>query len=417
MKIEITPSTLHGTLQAPASKSVVVRALIASLLCRGTSILKGYTACNDAEAAIGVIKSLGATVVEKGREIHITGSLPAVPQLNPITLHCGESGLASRIIAPLSLSFSQTVNIHGEGSLLKRPFDVLQQPMIQLGVQCVTQNGRLPVQISGTLHAAEITVDGSDGSQFLSGFLMALPLLQGNSVIHVNNLQSKPYIDLTIEVLQAFGIYIEHKNYRQFYIKGGQHYCACQYTLEGDWSGASCLLVAGAVAGSIEIKGLKAVSQQADKAMVEVLKTAGATVTQTADTVKVTQNQLHAFDFDATHCPDLFPALAVLAANCKGISRIEGTNRLATKESNRALTLQTELANIGVKVDLQDNTMTVYGDNILGGSTFAHNDHRIAMAMAVAGLTAQTPVTISGADCVNKTYPEFFNDLKSIQTK
>ena len=410
----IYPSSIKGNIQAPASKSVVQRVLAAALLSNGTSVLNGYTSCDDAYVAMSIIKHLGAIIHKSGRELKIEGCAPIIQQAILTELHCGESGLSSRLFAPISVLFSNNVELQGEGSLIKRPFNIMDKPFKQLNVNFESNNGFLPLRLIGQLKAGRIQVDGSTGSQFISGLLMTLPLLAQNSVIEVSQLQSKPYIDLTIEVLKAFGVEVEHTNYEEFYIRGNQQYTAAKYNIEGDWSGASCLLVAGAVAGHIEVSGLKAVSQQADKAILDVLKLTGATVTETDNSVTVTKNNLHAFEFDATHCPDLFPALAVLAANCKGISYIDGTKRLVNKESNRALTLQTEMANIGVKVEIENNRMLVYGDEIYGGDTFAHNDHRIAMAMAVAGLTAKKTITIAGTECVNKSYPNFFDDLQSI---
>ena len=411
---KIYSSKIQGKLQAPASKSVVQRALAAALLCDGTSTLSNFTSCDDAEAAIAIIKALEATVCENGRELKVT-SKGAIKHTSALKLYCGESGLSSRLFAPISLLFGNKIELNGEGSLLKRPFTVMESSFAQLGVSCTTFNNFLPLQLEGKIKSGNIKLDGSSGSQFLSGLLMTLPLLQGDSMIEVDNLQSKPYIDLTIEVLKSFGISIEHDNYSIFSIKGGQQYEASDYAIEGDWSGASCLLVAGAVAGSIEINNLNASSSQADKVIVDVLKSVGAAIYQTENSIKVSKNVLLPFEFDARHCPDLFPALAALAANCEGISRIIGINRLVNKESNRALTLQTELNNVGINVEFEGDSMLVHGGQIKGGQIFAHNDHRIAMAMAVTGLTAQNEVVIDGVECVAKSYPTFFKDLKSIQ--
>ncbi|MDR1054456.1 MAG: 3-phosphoshikimate 1-carboxyvinyltransferase [Prevotellaceae bacterium] len=411
----INPSTINGTIQAPASKSIVQRVLAAALLSNGSSTLTGFTTCDDAEAAIGIVKSLGAIVTQNNRIVNVSGNAPRIQESLTKVLYCGESGLSARLFAPVSLLFSNNVLLEGEDSLLKRPFTMMETPFRQLGVECKLNNAFLPLRLLGSLKPGKLELDGSGGSQFLSGLLMALPLLNTDSTIQVVNLQSKPYIDLTIEVLQLFGISISHSNYEVFYIEGNQQYIACEYAIEGDWSAASCLLVAGAIAGSVGITGLKRESQQADKAIVDVLKSVGAKLIVSADTVQVTKNELYAFEFDASHCPDLFPALAILAANCSGISCIAGINRLVNKESNRALTLQTELAKTGIKLEFEGNSMLVYGGQIAGGEISAHDDHRIAMAMAVAALAAQTPVSICGAKCVDKSYPAFFEDLKLLK--
>ena len=245
---------------------------------------------------------------------------------------------------------------------------------------------------------------------------MSLPLAKSDTVFTVNDLKSIPYIDMTIDVLQSFGIEVKHNGYAEFFVEGNQSYVPRVYNIEGDWSGASCLLVAGAVAGSISIGNLNPLSRQADVAIIEALSRAGAGIETTTDSVTVSRpDYLAAFEFDATNCPDLFPALAALAANCDGESVITGTRRLKHKESDRAVTLSTEFAKMGIEIDIsQDDVMRIKGAKMMSASVESHNDHRIAMSLAVAALNADGGVSIDGATAVDKSYPLFWDDLAAV---
>ncbi|MDR1340321.1 MAG: 3-phosphoshikimate 1-carboxyvinyltransferase [Prevotellaceae bacterium] len=423
MNITVQPSRISGKIPAPCSKSVAQRVFAASLLSGGETVISGYTESDDSLAAMEIIKKLGAEI-EPANSPVIKGNPPShkVAKLN---INCGESGLSSRLFAPLSLLYSGDVTISGTGSLLKRPFSrLMKYPFEQMGVKYSDKNGNLPVNLQGQLSAKEIIVDGSGGSQFLSGILMTLPLLSGDSIVKVLNLKSKPYIDLTVNVASGFGIEIVNENYEIFGVKGRQSYSCKSFNIEGDWSGASCLLVAGAIAGTVEVTNLDYRSNQADKKIVEVLKSAGADVELKASSVKVSKNELKSFSFDASDSPDLFPALAALAANCEGVSRIKGVNRLSAKESNRAETLKSEFAKTGVKIDCNENEdiMSVEGHKTISGiknvRIDSHNDHRIAMSMAVGTiglLDSGSKIVIENADCVNKSYPGFWNDIEKIK--
>jgi 3-phosphoshikimate 1-carboxyvinyltransferase len=424
MNVTIQPSEINGKIPAPCSKSVAQRAFAASLLNGGETVVSGYTESDDSLAAMEIIKTLGADVNfhEQNDNLTIKGNPPA-RKTGKINLNCGESGFSSRLFAPLSLLYSDDVTLSGRGSLLKRPFaELMQQPFEQMGVEYSDNNGYLPVNLQGQLSARETVVDGSGSSQFLSGILMTLPLLDGDSVVKVLNLTSKPYIDLTINVASKFGVKIENDNYRIFHIKGNQHYRCDSFHIEGDWSGASCLLVAGAIAGTVEVTNLDFQSNQADKHIAEILELTGADVEIKSSSVKVSRNELKSFVFDASNSPDLFPALVALAANCEGVSRIKGVERLLSKESNRAETLQSEFGKIGVKIELCDDFMIIEGSKAKIGlknvTINSHNDHRIAMSMATGALgllDSGSKIIIENADCVNKSYPKFWNDIESIR--
>ncbi|MDR1895346.1 MAG: 3-phosphoshikimate 1-carboxyvinyltransferase [Prevotellaceae bacterium] len=415
LQLTIHPSGVKGAVAAPASKSVAQRAIAASLLVHGETVVTGYTESDDSLAALDIIQNLGARVAFD-KELKINGNPPA-GKLRQISLNCGESGLSSRLFAPLSLLYSRDVTINGRGSLLQRPFGSLMKCAFeQMGIKYGDIDGRLPVRLCGELSAKELIIDGSHGSQFLSGVLMTLPLLSHDSIVTVRNLRSKPYIDLTLEVLSRFGIEVRHSDYEVFRIKGKQTCRSGDFHIEGDWSGASCLLVAGAIAGDVEMVNLNCDSHQADRRIMEVLKTVGAVIEINNLSVKVSKNELHPFTFDATDSPDLFPALVALAVNCHGVSEIKGISRLSTKESNRALTLQSEFNKLGSTIELRNDYMIIHGARrITGAFVNSHNDHRIAMALATAALNSASPVTINNAECVNKSYPCFWKDMEKVK--
>ena len=410
--ITIHPGAVRGELNAPASKSVVQRALAAALLNKGKCTIKSYSPCDDAEAAIGIIETLGATVDVQQDTLTVTSAGPIMTNA-PLRLNCGESGLSSRLFAPVSMLFCSDATLTGRGSLLKRPFAPLMRKVFeQTGLSYSDSNGMMPIHLKGLLQGGTIELDGSGGSQFLSGLLMTLPLLPQESQIRVHNLQSKPYIDLTVDIAAQFGVEIRHSDYEVFDIRGGQRYSGESIDVEGDWSGASCLLVAGATAGSLTVRNLSLDSMQADKQLIDALRLAGAVVTVGDKFVNLSRGgNLRAFDFDARHCPDLFPALVALAASCSGTSSIKGVGRLATKESDRAATLVSEYSKLGLAISVKDDRMLITGGRLTGGKVHSHNDHRIAMSLAVAALSAETPTTITGAECVNKSYPGFWKEM------
>ena len=267
------------------------------------------------------------------------------------------------------------------------------------------------------MQGGEIDVDGSVSSQFVTGLLLSLPLADNDTVINVAGAVSKPYLDMTIDTAARFGVAIEHNDYEQFYIAGGQSYTPTDYAVEGDWSAAAMLLVAGAVAGEVTVKNLSMLSKQADVAVCDALVRAGAELTTEDNTVTAAHRELRGFEFDATNCPDLFPALATLAAAAEGESRIVGTRRLEHKESNRAEAIRKEFGKIGIEVDLSEpNVMKITGGKITGGvEVESYGDHRMAMTLAVAALLSDREITIKGAECVSKSYPDFFETLSMLR--
>ena len=406
----LEPSAIKGTLKAPASKSMTQRAIAAALLADGQSIIHNPSYCDDSLAAMSIAVGLGARVEPQVNELKINGS--AV--LKEPKLNCGESGLAIRMFSPIAALYPAEIKMVGANSLKKRPMFMIEEALNQLGVKCTSSGGFLPLTIEGPIVGGHCEIDGSISSQLLTGLLMALPLAAGNSEIRVNNLKSKPYIDMTIQILKSFGISVENRDYSLFRIQGNQKYIPQSYTVEGDWSGGAFLLVAGAINGQLCVRGLRSDSMQSDKLIVNALENAGAHIISGENQIEITRSELKAFEFDATESPDLFPPLVALASYCEGISTIKGVSRLIYKESDRAKALQEEFSKMGIKIEINDDLMFVIGGKPQGARVESHDDHRIAMAIAVASLGATGKVSIRDSQCIAKSYPGFFDDLRRV---
>lgn len=420
MKAIIAPSKLKGTITAPASKSSMQRACAAALIRKGKTVLSNPGMSNDDKAALNIIRQLGARYEVNGDKIVIDSSgVNAVGD----NIDCHESGLSIRMFTSIAALSDKKITVKGSGSLAKRPMDFFDEVLPQLGVEVKSNNGYLPLEIKGPLQPKNITVDGSLSSQYLTGLLFAYAAADAKDVsIKVKNLSSRPYVDLTLKVLEAYGLKVpENRNYEEFYFRDSKVYgqpSTINYTVEGDWSGGAFLLVGSAIAGNVNIKGLDLSSTQADRAVLQALMQAGTNISIRAEEMEIKESKLKAFHFNATDCPDLFPPLVALASYCEGTTVIEGTKRLTHKESNRALTLQEEFGKMGVKIQLQNDQMLIQGNpKLKGEEVSSHNDHRIAMATAVAGLKADKEMIVSGAEAVNKSYPQFWEHIKTLGAK
>ena len=420
MKAVVSPSKLKGIITAPASKSSMQRACAAALIRHGETVLCNPGTSNDDKAALNIITQLGAAYEVQGDKIIIRSN--GVKALGD-TINCHESGLSIRMFTSIAALSDKKITVIGSGSLSKRPMDFFDEVLPQLAVQVKTNEGYLPLEITGPLQPKNILVDGSLSSQYLTGLLFAYSAANANDVtIKVKNLSSRPYVDLTLKVLEAHDLKVlENKSYEEFYFSGSMvnnRQLTVNYTVEGDWSGGAFLLVGAAIAGDVIVKGLDLSSTQADKAVLQALMQAGANISIREEEMEIKESKLKAFHFNATDCPDLFPPLVALASYCDGTTVIEGTNRLTHKESNRALSLQQEFGRMGVQIKLQDDLMLIEGNSqVKGGEVSSHNDHRIAMATAVAGLKADKELVIAGADAVDKSYPQFWDHIQSLGAK
>lgn len=413
----VSLGSANGTITPPSSKSYAQRAIALALLAEGRTTLRNIEFCKDTRSAISCIEALGAKVTYLDEStIAIDGGLHPVTD----TLMVGESGLATRLFTPIASLNSTPICIKGEGTLLHRPMMMMIEPLRRLGVEVRDGGGHLPIEVKGPIHGGNIEVDGSFSSQFITGLLLALPLAKEDTTLHVRSAVSTPYIDMTIDTAKRFGVEIMHHegDYSEFYIEGGQKYTPADLAIEGDWSGASTMLVAGAISGRVTVKNLSTLSKQADTAICRALERAGAGIIIEGDSITVTKRRLRSFTFDATNSPDLFPALAALAAAAHGQSTIIGTQRLLHKESDRAETIRQEYEKLGIEVDIsEENVMKIRGGEIHPATVFSHNDHRIAMSLAVSALRCKGDVTIENAECVEKSYPTFFEDLESITVR
>ena len=446
-------------LSMPVSKSFAQRAIIAAALADGTSHLRGYTPCGDNEAALQVARNLGAEVNVNGNEVTINGISAQLGGLNLPELHVGESGLLTRMLIPVMAQLSpDPVSFTGEKTLLGRPLtgakeimDAFEADVIPLKSDVIPNDTnvipseveespsivRVPLTVKGPLKAGRAEISGKHGSQLISGLLMALPFAEKNSSLIVHEPKSIPYMFITLEVLKKFGIKIGNDmlggpdflasdgdwslcTEMVFKVKGDQKYKAADIDLEGDWSAAANFLVAGAIFGKAELQGLDTTSLQADLSIMDILMDAGASLSQLdgdRGNITVQRAPLKAFRVDASNCPDLFPIVSVLAAFCQGTSRLAGVGRLANKESDRAKAILEMLTQMGVRACVEGDEMVIEGhslaqrllDNCLlkGGLYTSHHDHRMVMALKVASLGADGPISIDDEQCVAKSFPQF----------
>lgn len=407
---------LCGEVTPPCSKSYAQRALAAALLASGRTTLRGIELCRDTLSAIATIKALGAEVeIADDNTLYIDGCLK--PRC--LRLNVGESGLAARLFTPVASLHNEPITIEGEGTLLHRPMAMMVEPLKELGVAVRDGGGRLPIEVCGPMRGGRITVDGSMSSQFVTGLLLSLPLAERDTTIEVVGAVSTPYIDMTLETLERFGVEVMYNegDYSQFYIEGGQSYKPVDYTIESDWSAAATIMVAAAIAGEVTIKNISTLSRQADTAICRALERAGASIIIEENTITVAHRHIEAFEFDATQCPDLFPALVALAAAAEGVSVISGIGRLRGKESDRGEVLRAEYSKLGIDIELDYDAdqMRIVGGPITAAEVDSHDDHRIAMSLAVTALRTSEEITIKNRECVAKSYPSFFDDLELLR--
>lgn len=412
MNVTVNPSVLEGNVVAPPSKSLMQRACIAAFLSDGESVIGNPCLSEDCLHMLDALEQLGAKIHSSEAGIHISrGTIGVSPEVNS-----GESGLGTRLLIPLLASFDKPIKLISEGSMKSRPLDSFLLELPKHGVELKTEvDGQLPWTITGPLQAGNFVLDGEISSQFLSGLLMILPTLDGDSTIEVKNLQSKPYIDLSIEVMEYFGISVLHQDYERFRIPGNQKYKSASIFIDGDWSSAATLFVAAAVASrdTVRIDEVGGDFTQADSVINGALLFAGCRIHREEHNYLVYPGKLRSFLFNANDCPDLFPVLAALAVFGKGPSRISGVSRLIHKESNRALAIQEEFAKAGIKVEIEGDEMIIHPGKVQAAKLSSHNDHRIVMAATILGLGGAS-IVIEGAEAVSKSYPNFFEDLSKL---
>lgn len=408
--IKLTPKNLKGRVNLPSSKSYAHRMLTTAAFSRTESVLLGDFSSEDMSATLRVLTAFGAKFecVEGGVKI-----IPAV-NVERAVADCGESGSTLRFSVPICAALGIETTFIGAKRLGERPMDELLNCLKQHGIN-VIGNG-LPLTISGKLSAGDYKIDGSRSSQYVTGLLLALPLLEGDSTLTVSGQASKAYIDITLDVLSDSGAKIT-KNGDTFFIRGGGYSVIGERKAEGDWSNAAFWTVAGLLGDGISIGNLNPSSRQGDMRVVDLLKQAGGNICWKNGRLTATRSELHSITFDADDIPDAVPAMSVALAAAKGTSVITGVKRLRIKESDRVAAVIDMLTRLGVRAtyDEYDDAIEIDGvPRFNGGTLCSYNDHRLAMAGAVAAIRAKAPITISGAEAVKKSYPAFFADYEGL---
>lgn len=414
--VRVSPGRLEGRVSVPPSKSAAHRAIICAALAEGKSVLQPVAMSNDISATISCIKALGASAALDGDILTVNGiGLHDRCLTESVVLDCGESGSTLRFLIPVAAALGASAEFVGHGRLPQRPIGVFSDCLPQKGISCKTEGG-LPLKISGRLQNGTFSVPGNISSQFITGLLLALPLLDGDSeIILTSPLQSAGYIDMTIDVMKAFGIHVDRTG-AGWKISGGQSYRARSFTIEGDWSQAAFFMTAAALGGRITIDNLDTASSQGDKACMDIYPQFGAHVSENPDgSMTIEGGDLHGTDINAENIPDMVPALAVTAALCEGVTHITGAGRLRIKECDRLAAMTDALTRLGADIRETPDGLIIKGVKTLkGGSVDGCNDHRIVMSMSVASCRCEGDILISDMESINKSYPSFFEDFQKL---
>lgn len=414
MNIKIHPRKLKGSLVVPPSKSLSHRAIIAASLAHGTSVISNVVLSKDILATIEGMKAFGAEITIEDHTLTIVGTKV---QRCKDQIDANESGSTLRFLIPIALVNEEPICFTGKNQLVHRPLDAYFEIFEQLGISYThKQQEYLPLHLHGKLKPDTYYLRGDVSSQFITGLLYALPLLEGDSkIIITTELESKGYIDLTLDILKQFGIIISHQNYKEFYVKGNQSYCPCNYMVEGDYSQVAFFLVAGALGADIKLYGMRKDSYQGDKKIIEDIIKMQGNLRYEEDYICCNPSQTVGTTIDFSQSPDLGPALTVLASLSKGISLFIKASRLRIKECDRITCMRQELEKMGAKIEEFSDGMKIEGVEKLKGAILdSHNDHRVAMALAMASLKTEGDIVIKNAECVSKSFPDFWDVFKAL---
>ena len=414
--VKFSPFVPNGTVNVPPSKSDVHRAIICAAMANGVSRISPVALSNDIKATIGCIKALGADAVLENNVLTVDGT--NMYKNKTALLDCGESGSTLRFFIPIAAVGNINATFVGKGKLPQRPIGIFTEALPKAGTVCKTEGG-LPLEIKGQLKSGIFEIPGNVSSQFITGLLLALPILEGDSeIVLTSPLESVGYIAMTIRTMKQFGVNIQATE-KGWHIKGGQSYKTCDYTTDGDWSQAAFFMVLGAVSGKVTVKGVAKDSTQGDKKCAEILARFGAKVTQLDNEVTVEKGELKAITIDASQIPDLVPVLSVCAAFAEGTTKIINAERLRIKECDRLKATAELLNNLGGKVkELSDGLEITGVSSLKGGNVNGYNDHRIVMSAAVCAARSDEDITpATFAMSINKSYPDFYIDYNSIGGK
>lgn len=413
--VKFSPFVPNGTVNVPPSKSDVHRAIICAAMANGVSRISPVALSNDIKATIGCIKALGADAVLENNVLTVDGT--NMYKNKTALLDCGESGSTLRFFIPIAAVGNINATFVGKGKLPQRPIGIFTEALPKAGTVCKTEGG-LPLEIKGQLKSGIFKIPGNVSSQFITGLLLALPILEGDSeIVLTSPLESVGYIAMTIRTMKQFGVNIQATE-KGWHIKGGQSYKTCDYTTDGDWSQAAFFMVLGAVSGKVTVKGVAKDSTQGDKKCAEILARFGAKVTQFDNEVTVEKGELKAITIDASQIPDLVPVLSVCAAFAEGTTKIINAERLRIKECDRLKATAELLNNLGGKVKKLSDGLEITGvSSLKGGNVNGYNDHRIVMSAAVCAARSDEDITATFAMSINKSYPDFYIDYNSIGGK
>ena len=412
--VKITPAKLQGTVQVPPSKSLAHRAIICASLAKGVSRIDNIEYSKDIQATIKAMKSLGTKIEEYDDYLIIDGTTTYTKQNSEID--CEESGSTLRFMVPISIVAENKVHFIGRGNLGKRPLDTFYEIFERQNIGYIYKKDVLDLYVIGKLKPDHYLIPGNISSQFITGLLFALPLLKGDSIIEITSpLESKGYIDLTLQMLDQYGIKIINNNYKSFIVRGNQEYTAHDYRVEADFSQAAFYLVAGAIGNDVVLKDLNLDSLQGDKATLDILKAMKATVDVVDEGIKVTAQKLVATTVDASQCPDVIPVVCVALALAKGKSEVVNAKRLRIKECDRIEATSSQINELGGMVTELSEGMIIEGINEFeGGNCSSYDDHRIAMMLAIAATRCKHAIIIDNMECVEKSYPSFWEDYQSL---
>ncbi|MFQ8706194.1 MAG: 3-phosphoshikimate 1-carboxyvinyltransferase [Thomasclavelia sp.] len=412
--VKITPTKLKGVVQVPPSKSLAHRAIICASLAKGVSRIDNIEYSKDIQATIKAMKSLGTKIKEFENYLIIDGTTTFTKQNSEID--CEESGSTLRFMVPISIVEENKVHFVGRGNLGKRPLDTFYEIFERQNIGYMYKRDVLDLYVIGKLKPDHYIIPGNISSQFITGLLFALPLLKGDSIIEITStLESKGYIDLTLQMLNQYGIKIINNDYKSFVVMGNQEYQAHDYRVEADFSQAAFYLVAGAIGNDVILTDLNLDSLQGDKVTLNILEAMGAKINVVSDGIKVTGENLSATQVDASQCPDVIPVVSVALALAQGKSEVINAKRLRIKECDRIIATRSQINELGGAVIELPDSMTIRGVNeFIGGNCSSFADHRIAMMLAIAATRCNQPVIIDNMECVEKSYPGFWKDYQSL---
>lgn len=419
--IKIRPSILKGNINIPPSKSLSHRAIICAALAKGKSKIENIIFSDDIIATLEGMKSFGMELVDididpktNRSSITIEGKGELIKRVEKI--HCKESGSTLRFLVPMACLIGERITFTGEGKLIERPLTSYYNIFDKQKIKYSNNAGKLPLTIEGRLKPGKLELEGNISSQFITGLMFVLPLLSEDSIIEITTkLESKGYIDLTLDILDKYSIRIENYDYQKFHVMGNQRYSSLDYSVEGDFSQAAFWIVAGIMNDDIVLKGLNINSFQGDKAILNIVTSMGADIIINREEIVAKNSQTNGRVIDVSQSPDLVPILAVLGALSKGKTEIINAQRVRIKESDRLMAISKELNKIGADIVETHDGLIINGvGSLSGGVVDSWNDHRIAMALAIASTKCKEPIIIKNSHVVNKSYPGFWQDFMNV---